>query len=113
VSVYSGGARLSFKDTLLSFFAGDAGPVASTAIRQYFEDHYTGSQFERLADGDANRITANDIVAVSMLGVDVPPAVSVWLLGSDGQDAVGRHLSSVPTNVDIRSSAGSTSRCGC
>jgi hypothetical protein len=86
---------------LLSFFASEAGPVAGAAIRRYFEDHYTGSQFERLADRDANRITTNDIVAVSMLGVDVPPAVSIWLLGSEGQDAVCWHLTQVPTNVDI------------
>jgi hypothetical protein len=90
-----------FRSKLLSYFVGDAGDVAAAQIARYFDESFTGSQFESLADADPNRITANDIVAVSTLGVTVPAGVSVWLLSAAGQDAVSELLRTVPTEVDI------------
>lgn len=90
-----------FSAKLLGFFAGDAGEVAAAQIERYFGEHYTGSQFEVLTDADPNRITANDIVAVSTLGVTVPAGVAIWLLSEAGRRAVSELLGGVPTDVDI------------
>jgi Family of unknown function (DUF6308) len=60
----------------------------AVASLQYYFKSFTGSHFERIADHDnPNRITARDIVAVSMLGVDIPAAKSIWLL-NEGADQV-------------------------
>lgn len=56
---------------------------------------YTGSLFEHLASADEpNRITVNDLVAVSMLSVTVPPATRNWLL-TDGAADVADLLSGI------------------
>lgn len=61
---------------------GDKNPVAllDTYLRSY-----TGGRFEILADtGHPNELTANDLAAVSMLSVNVPPRVAAWLLDPTG-----------------------------
>ena len=55
---------------------------------------YSGGQFEFLCGGGnrgetANRITADDIVAVSLLGVDVPAFASLQILGPDSRRISG------------------------
>ena len=86
---------------LLSFFTGSSAASARRAIRAYFTNDYTGSRFELQADPDPNRITARDIVAVSMLGVNVPAPVSVRLLDCGGSIEISELLSAVPTGTDI------------
>ncbi|WP_373071065.1 DUF6308 family protein [Gemmatimonas sp.] len=46
---------------------------------------YTGGHLDLLADRDhPNRITANDLVAVTMLSVQVPPGAAAWMLDATG-----------------------------
>lgn len=76
-----------------------------TAVEKYFSlsgDTFTGSQFELLCDAaEPNTITADDLVAVTMLSVDIPARVSRWLLGAEGCSSVGALLQQIPTDVDI------------
>jgi hypothetical protein len=70
------------------FFESKRRDKAVSSLQYYFKA-FTGSHFERIADHDEpNRITARDIVAVSMLGgFDIPAAKSIWLL-NEGADQV-------------------------
>ena len=90
------------------------GPRAVEDLRAYYEPGraprrmptYSGSRFEFLAGGGdrpdtANRITHEDLVAVTMLEVDVPGDVALALLEGDlGLDVAG-HLAEIPTDVPI------------
>lgn len=59
------------------FFEGDNRPVAVSALQDY-AGHYTGAWFDGLTDHDLpNRITASDLVAVTTLGVEIPPNKSI------------------------------------
>ena len=50
----------------------------------------------------ANQITLDDLVAVTLLSVDVPGDVALQLLeGNLGPD-ITRHLQPIPTNVSIK-----------
>ncbi|WBQ07858.1 DUF6308 family protein [Kribbella sp. CA-293567] len=79
-------------------------------LRAYFEDGppntgYVGRWFERIgtpADQDAhrNRLTADDIVALSALGIRLPIAVSARLLGEDA-DEIGELLAAIPADADL------------
>ena len=72
--------------------------------------HYSGSRFEFLAGGGdrpatASTITADDLVAVTLLSVQVPGDVALQLLeGGLGAD-VTRHLEQIPTDVGIGDAA--------
>lgn len=83
------------------------GPAASMAVHsldRYFQD-YTGSWFHQLADGaHPNRLTAADMVAVSMLSATVPARSAVWIL-NDGAAQIEELLAAVP-DVDIWDAAG-------
>jgi hypothetical protein len=82
------------------FFTGDQRGQAVLALRAYSE-RYTGSWFDRLADSDhPDQITAQDIVAVSTLSVDIPPGTSIWLL-SDGAAQVSALLRQIPPEQAI------------
>lgn len=62
---------------------------------------FTGRYFETFRDLDEpNRITEKDLVALSMLSVEVPAAVAVWILGS-GADAITPLLEQVPADADF------------
>ncbi len=71
---------------------------------------YSGSSFEFLAGGGArpetaNRITPDDLVAVTLLSVNVPGDVALQLLeGNLGPD-ITRHLEQIPTNASINDPA--------
>lgn len=88
-------------------------PVAAEVLSEYFTRRlpsgegplYVGCMFERYAGGgdnerDRNVLTAEDVIAVSMLGVTVDGRAALRLLGSDA-----RHISSllqaIPSNVDL------------
>lgn len=86
-------------DHPIKFLTGDREEKAVEHLRTYFHS-YTGSWFERLADPDPYRITANDVTAVSTLGVEIPANTAIWLL--DGGAAVtSRWLRDVPPNQAI------------
>jgi len=62
---------------------------------------YSGSRFETLGsegDMDPNRITATDLVAVSMLSVDVPAQASVGILETHAEKISGL-LSEIPAGL--------------
>jgi hypothetical protein len=53
------------------------------------------------APNDPNRVTAEDIVALSALGVIVPPENAVRLLYKADADDVGELLAQIPVDVDL------------
>jgi hypothetical protein len=82
----------------LALFEEDA-KTARNDLKRYMEG-FTGSRFDTLADAEhPNRITERDILAVSMLSVNVPAATTIWLLG-DGAARVSELLTKIP-NVPI------------
>jgi len=63
---------------------------------------YTGARFESIAalNDDPNKIAPADLVAVSMLSVEVPPRAAIRLLGPDSESISGL-LSQIDNSVDI------------
>lgn len=93
-----------FVDAVMAVVTAEGGSRARADVATYFDPGtpLTGSRFEALADRHrADEITASDIVAVSMLGVNIPAEVAVWLLSEEGRLIVSSHLVNVPANVDI------------
>ena len=74
-------------------------------LRQYFSEsgnRFTGSQFEQLCDSDnPNTITANDILAVGALSVEIPVRTALWILGDEGSEKISAILRNVRTDIDI------------
>lgn len=85
----------------LAWLAGNRHDEAVRNLHDYMTT-YTGRFFERFAEqSDPNRFEATDIVAVSCLGVDVPPAVSAWLLlEEDGQSLCSGLLEQIGGSPD-------------
>ncbi len=80
-------------------------------IRTYFDGHasgslrFTGAWFDSFAGGGdrqdvASRFTAEDIVAVSMLSVNVPARAAIRILGYDA-DRLTSMLEEIPTDLDL------------
>lgn len=95
-----GGERAASR--LAGYFAG---PVDAA-----LNNHYTGRLFQRLGGGGdrpttAGWFTAEDLVAVSMLGVDVPAHVSANLLEGPLGQAMARYLADIPTDVELADDA--------
>ena len=91
-----------FNQKVLSYFSDGAEFEAAESIREYLKPRaFTGSSFEKIPSPDPFSITAEDIVAVSMLSVDIPPRCSEWLLG-EGQVTVRHLLEQIPVEADIR-----------
>lgn len=93
-----------FVEAVMAVVTADGGDGARRDVATYFDPGtpFTGSRFEALADRHhADEITAADIVAVSMLGVNIPAEVAVWLLSTEGRLIVSSHLVNVPANVDL------------
>ena len=70
------------------------------------DPRFTGGWFERLAGGGdrpavANRVTAEDLIAVQMLSVRVPAGVAINLLERDLGPTLGRLLADIPTGLDL------------
>lgn len=82
-----------------SFLTGIERPRAIACLRSYAQT-YTGAWFETLARSGTNQITAEDIVAVRTLSVEVPPRFAIWLLG-DGAAMVSAELADVPADLDL------------
>lgn len=85
---------------------------AAADVTAYFAEpsdsggSYTGRHFERLSGGGdradrSHRITADDLVAVQTLSVNVAPETGVQLLEGHLGLAVTRHLRDIPTTVSL------------
>ncbi|MFG2083799.1 DUF6308 family protein [Micromonospora tulbaghiae] len=66
----------------------------------------TGSQFERLGGGgdrpdSCNVITADDLIAIELLSVRVPPQTALDLLQGRLGRELSAHLAEIPTDVDL------------
>ena len=87
-------------DLIRSYFSvGDDGPA------------FAGSQFDRLAaDGnDPNRITAADLVALTLVDVPVSPAAAIWILGA-GAGPIHALLRQIPNDVNLWTDEADVSR---
>lgn len=64
--------------------------------------YYTGSMFERFgADTfDPHRVDNNDLISLSMLGVNMPAHASLRILGEDAQK-VSQLLGQIPDDIDL------------
>ncbi len=100
--------------TLQDVLAVVADPCSVEQLGHYFAQPdldtgkvaYTGSWFERLdgggdRDGVAGRILAADLLAVILLSVRVPTAVSLRLLEGDLGVQVAGHLQEIPVDVAL------------
>jgi hypothetical protein len=101
-------------DTLLAVVDD---PQSVEDLAWYFEPdprpHHPGSRFESLAGGGdrpevVNTITADDLVAVSLLGAGVPGDVALAVLEGDLGPDISRHLAEIPTGVGIGDPAAAT-----
>ena len=98
-------------DRVSAFFTGDALDLAVKALRSYYgpDHHYTGSAFDELIlSSHPNRYTSDDLVAVSMLSVTVPPRAALTLLGG----AATRLLAAIPTSASLWEQPGLLDRDG-
>lgn len=89
-------------------------PQAVEDLRRYFQPDraasrppkYSASRFESFAGGGdapqtASRITEDDLVAITLLSVDVPGDVALLLLEGPLGPAITSHLAQIPTDVSI------------
>ncbi|MGB3412443.1 MAG: DUF6308 family protein [Microthrixaceae bacterium] len=85
------------------------GEEAASNLHNYFHGSgtklFTGSSFERFAGGGdrpevANHFTAEDIVAVSMLSVDIPGRASLEILDFRAGE-LNELLAGIPTGLDL------------
>ncbi|WP_181150538.1 DUF6308 family protein [Arthrobacter sp. MYb216] len=77
-------------------------------LKKYFEirengrPRYSGSQFESFAGGgdlrEPNKITAEDLIAVSMLSVHVPGQAALGILGTYAEQ-LGEQLAQIPVGL--------------
>lgn len=83
--------------------------VAVAELRQYFGldngKPFTGASFERLGGGGdraevRDLITAEDLVAVSMLSINFPAWSALQILGTDGRK-ISNLLHQIPTDLDL------------
>lgn len=98
--------------TLPAILQGDVATAAAT-LTSYFAyrlsdgetPYYSGAMFERLGGGGDSAdvrdvLTAEDLVAVSMLGVNVPAHAAIRLLGPAAGKA-SKLLAYIPTNLEL------------
>lgn len=96
--------RYRFKD-LVSLIYEKEGKSAESSIDAYFfKNAFTGSAFEKLIDNKSpNYITSKDLIAVSMLGVNVPATAARWIL-VEGKQELSSLLSAIDPHLDISDS---------
>jgi hypothetical protein len=92
----------SFKSLLTHLEEADGSFARSSLEAYFFENAYTGSSFETLCGSDPNNFTAQDIVAVSMLSVNIPPTASRWMLGG-GKKSFNQLLQAIDHKLPIES----------
>ena len=84
----------------MEYFVEENQSEAVGALSEY--QSKTGFHFDRIRDTNPFAITARDIVAVSMLSVDVPASVSVWLLEGKGAEVTSELLGAMrPADAKI------------
>lgn len=94
-------AIVEFPHSPARFLAGEERARAVKCLRTYYAE-YSGAWFERLSDlAHPFLFTASDFVAVSTLGVIVPPRVAIWLLEGAGREAAASLLTAIPVGVPI------------
>lgn len=102
----------AFNKKVLSYISGGAVEGALQALADYLKPgKFTGSSFEKIPVADQFSITAEDIVAVSMLSVDIPARCSEWILGT-GQQSIRYLLEQIPLDADITTFESLTERTG-
>ena len=82
--------------------------TAVPQVRKYYSESgvlYSGRKFETLRGGGdrkevANEITADDLVAVSLLSVNIPGEAAIQILESQRDVLIG-HLKKIPTDVAL------------
>jgi hypothetical protein len=87
-------------------------PTVTTAQRnlEKYLQAFSGRHFETTTDSDPDRITANDLVAITMLGVQVPGETAWWIL-TEGADEISRLLVDIgPASLAIWSDDADLSR---
>ena len=88
-------------ETLLTHLVEADGSYAKSSLEAYFFKYaFTGSSFETFCGNDPDNFTAEDIVAVSMLSVNIPPSASRWILKT-GQEDLSKLLSKIGQNLSI------------
>ena len=88
-------------ESLVTHLEEADGSFAKSSLEAYFFMHaYTGSSFETFFGNDPDNFTAEDIVAVSMLSVNIPPRASQWILKT-GQEDLSKLLSKIGRNLSI------------
>ena len=92
-------------DDLVGLVKENRGEIAKSSIDAYFyKNAFTGSAFEELIDREnPNEITPQDLIAVTMLGVNVPATAARWILG-EGQQELSPLLSAIDPHLDISDS---------
>lgn len=74
--------------------------AAAAAIVRHLDT--TSGHFDRLSQqSDPQRITANDIVACSMLDYSVPAPAAAWILSAEGQWLTTEILADIPSDDDL------------
>jgi len=90
-----------FEQRVLSFITGEELVNAIGSITLYLTPGaYTGAHFERLVSSDPYVIDADDLVAVTMLGVSVPASASIRILGAE-RTGISRLLRMIPPHMTI------------
>lgn len=88
-------------DSLVAHIHEENGALAHSSLAAYFyKTAFTGSAFETLLGRDHFRFTTDDLVAVTMLSVDVPGSAARWILG-DGSATLSTFLQQIPPTLSI------------
>ena len=91
-------------DRVNAYFNGADFYLAVRALQSYYAmgesgAHWTGSQFDRLtAETVPNVFTSGDILAASMLSVNVPPRAALWLIEGDEANQL---LAEIPEEASL------------
>jgi hypothetical protein len=92
-----------FRKTLSDEFANK--DDCQQLLRSYFSlegNRYTGSQFELLCDtAHPNTITAQDLIAVGTLSVDIPIRPTLWILSDVGEKSITALLEQTSTATEM------------
>lgn len=87
------------------FGEGEVLPSVKDALIKYFSaegERYTGSQFEYVINSvEPNSFTERDLIAVSLLNVDIPARAALWILSPEGQSQTSALLREIPVGIDL------------
>lgn len=105
-------AKWALPQELTSAETGPAAELLSTYFHTMLKDgvpYYSGAMFETFAGGGdaqkvANTFTAEDLVAVSLLSVDVPGTAALRILGTRATEINGL-LEGIPNGRELRDAA--------